>query len=395
MSTFQPKTAVGDSRGLKLRYYKPNAGGASPKDAFEKSELKNAVKMADGRLYYPIEINGKKELVSFPRHEYDRVVIHGTGKLSRKESHRFMVMISGLTLGMREKERINFLTLTTKYDKDSFDTVEQKQKYQKQINKAFTLLKQQIERYLTAKTYEKACKKRKLTPYEKRWRSKKAVKYPNLYEKCKFKLRYVKVRTDEGAGVLHIIFRKGYNVPKIPYEWLKTQWSKLWHGSWNVSISQIPYDDAYRAGMYCIRNYMQVQPVIRMSYGHQWVYLGFRKDFIELIKKFGFKRALEIHKKNMSDAFLPTKAFTYQRKIHGYAGKDSKWHSNRYKGKPIKPKEMLEAFEWRWLKATWSSLLFERRIDSPKYTGGYWKGNPDGAGKCEVKYIFSEVRLAK
>lgn len=42
---------------------------------------------------------------------------------------------------------------------------------------------------------------------------------------------YVRVRTDEGNGVLHIIFRGCY----IPQKWLSEQWDDI-HCSWNVDI---------------------------------------------------------------------------------------------------------------------------------------------------------------
>jgi hypothetical protein len=219
--------------------------------------------------------------------------------------------------------------------------------------------------------YIKYCKKHHLTPFVKTWRSKEAVKYLQIFEKCKFKFRYFKVKTSEGAGVLHIVFRKEYNVPKLPQEWVSKEWAKIWHGSWNVNLQQIKYSDSVKTSFYIIRGYIQNQPVVRMSYGHQWVYQGFRKSFIHLIEVYGYKRAIEIWKKNLKKGILPTKARTYQRKINGRIAFDDKWHSRRYKGKPIKPKEKPEKFDFRWWKATLHFGWHDTKINSPKYTGGY------------------------
>jgi hypothetical protein len=55
--------------------------------------------MSDGRLYGPIEINCKEELVYLPRNQWERVEIYSEKKLTRKQSRAFMALNSGLTLG--------------------------------------------------------------------------------------------------------------------------------------------------------------------------------------------------------------------------------------------------------------------------------------------------------
>ena len=59
------------------------------------------------------------------------------------------------------------------------------------------------------------------------------------------KLKYIKVKTSEGGGVLHIIFRKARDLPPIPKNWLHKTWDKIW-GSWNTSIDEVSIGDAYR-----------------------------------------------------------------------------------------------------------------------------------------------------
>ena len=60
--------------------------------------------------------------------------------------------------------------------------------------------------------------------------------------------------------------------------------------------------------MYLVGQYFAKQPVIRMSYGHQWVYQGFKKSFNHLIEVYGFKHAIKIWQKRMENNDLPTVA---------------------------------------------------------------------------------------
>jgi hypothetical protein len=278
--------------------------------------------MSDGRSYHLID----GELWYLPRNQFEELEKWEPHKFNRRQRRMFMRINSGIQNGIAKKERLIFLTLTTKYDKT---TLGQKEDYQHSINKPFTLLKQKIERYLRRKMYISYCVRHDLMPFSKTWRSKEKINYLKIWQKCKFKMKYFKVKTSEGGGVLHIIFRKSYGVPKIPQGWLSLQWAKLWHDSWNVSIRQIKYADAAKTSAYIIRGYIQNQPIIRISYGQQWVYQGFRKSFTHLIEVYGFKRAVEIWKKNMANDVMPTKAGTYQTRFR-YRKAQNKTYNKRF-----------------------------------------------------------------
>lgn len=71
--------------------------------------------------------------------------------------------------------------------------------------------------------------------------------------------------------------------PPIPKNWLDTQWLKIW-GSWNTSIDKVPINDACHMSSYVVGRYFVGQPVIRMSYGQQWVYSGFVKGFRKVVE---------------------------------------------------------------------------------------------------------------
>ena len=57
--------------------------------------------------------------------------------------------------------------------------------------------------------------------------------------------------------------------------------------------------------MHLVGQYFAKQPVIRMSYGHHWVFPRFAKSFKHIIEVYGFKRPIEIWDRNMRNNDLP------------------------------------------------------------------------------------------
>jgi len=221
------------------------------------------------------------------------------GKFTKKQRRAYMRLKSGMTLGEARKERLCFMTLTTKYDKAKPKSRLERVKV---LNYAFTKLKQRIEYELQKRMYERYCKKKHLTPWVYHGK-KKILHYPRLWERFFFKFKYFKIKTSEGGGVLHIVFRKGWNVPQIPYCWLSKQWQEIW-GSWDVSISQVDRYSAERLSMYIVGQYMAKQPTLRMSYGQSWVYMGFRKTFKHLIEVYGERARYCLNQRKASKAKL-------------------------------------------------------------------------------------------
>lgn len=237
-------------------------------------------------------------------------------QFTKKQKRAYMRLKSGFDLAIAKKQRLTFLTLSTQYEVLKKDGVVIKDskgksipKYPqlrkrriKNLNYAFTKLKYKIETKLTRLIYEKTCKRKKLSPYYKLdEKHLKVIKYEQIYKNSKFKLKYFKVKTDEGGGVLHIIFRKKYNVPAIPFKWLSHQWHYIW-GSPRVNISSIKPRNSQKLTFYMVGQYFSKQPLLRMSYGYSWVYQGFAKNFKKLIEILGYKRALEVWAKNMQTA---------------------------------------------------------------------------------------------
>ena len=272
--------------------------------------------MPDGNKYAIVRVHGEEKLFDFEHGRYFKL---SNGFKTKKQKGHFMRVRSGVDLAIAKKERLDFLTLSTLYDKEN---PLQRLKRVKDLNYAFTKLKQKIEYYWQKTLYNRFCRKTHLEPYEIHGR-KKSVKYPEYWAMYHCKLRYIKVKTSEGGGVLHVIFRKPFSYPPIPKNWLHKEWLKIW-GSWNTSIDEVPINDAYRMSAYVVGKYFVDQPVIRMSYGQQWVYSGFVKGFrkvvdvyanmrqspnIEPEKRSPFKRAIEVWNKNIENDCLPKSSY--------------------------------------------------------------------------------------
>ena len=95
--------------------------------------------------------------------------------------------MSGLTVDKSRRERLRFLTLTSSTESKG-----------RNLNADFRTLKMRILR------------------------------------KFRFKMKYWKIRTNEGNGVLHIVFGGKY----IPQEWLSEQWADI-HKSPIVDIRSL------------------------------------------------------------------------------------------------------------------------------------------------------------
>ena len=272
-------------------------------------------------------------------------------RFTKKQKRHFMRLKSGFNIAQARKERVIFMTLSTQYDilKDDYGRrittrdgksipkdPNARRKRMKQLNDATKLLMKNIEYEITRIMYKRNCKKMALEPYIMLRNGRKKKAQPDIWDKSKFKMQYFKVKTDEGGGVMHIVFRKAYSIPIIPYHWLVKTWNRIWNST-NVSISEVNITDNCGMAMYMIGQYYAKQPVIRMSYGRQWVCQGFTKSFKTLIETVGYKNALRIWEERLNRDDLPTgrtghqKRFRWQKnkpKTQGIIGEKSRFHNN-------------------------------------------------------------------
>lgn len=85
--------------------------------------------------------------------------------------------------------------------------------------------------------------------------------------KCSFE--YIRIRTSEGFGVLHIIYKGAY----IPHSWLKKQWNDI-HGAEIVFIQALRGQK--RLARYLVSNYVAGHHTfMRQSWSWGWCFRGF------------------------------------------------------------------------------------------------------------------------
>ena len=95
------------------------------------------------------------------------------------------------------------------------------------------------------------------------------------------KMEYIKFRTNEGYGVLHVL----YVGPYIPQGWLSRNWDEI-HGAKIVDIRKVKGEK--RLARYLISNYLVNQTFVRMSWSWGWVFRGFVGWWKKFIKKYGY-----------------------------------------------------------------------------------------------------------
>jgi hypothetical protein len=181
---------------------------------------------------------------------------------TKKQRRAFHRCISGLLRAKGRLERIRFMTLTSSPQSD-----------RSKLNYHFNLLVKRIE-YTFG-----------------------------------FKMQYWKVKTNEGYGVLHVLFRvvedklprkrkKGVLISRrrrgfVPYSWLSKTWENI-HGAKVVEIHELKGKKSERdIAYYVVGNYVSKQPVERMSYSHKWVCVGFSRKWKTFLEAYG-KRAIEV-----------------------------------------------------------------------------------------------------
>lgn len=165
--------------------------------------------------------------------------------------------MSGLTVGKSRRERLRFMTLTSSPESIG-----------RNLNADFRALKMRV------------------------------------YRKFHFRMKYWKIRTNEGNGVLHIVFRGKY----IPQKWLSEAWADI-HTSPIVDIRSLYETPKGLKGIcfYLIGNYLAKQSFERMSWGYSWVFPAFVRSWKGMIEKYGFKQALFLWGRLLCSPFVVTR----------------------------------------------------------------------------------------
>ena len=212
---------------------------------------------ADRREGYYVSRDGKVKKFDFNL----RKCVPENGSYTKKQRRAFQRLMSGLTVGKSRKDRLRFATLTTSDEAKNLGL-------DKKLNEHFRVLKMRI------------------------------------FRKYHFKMKYWKIRTNEGNGVLHIVFRGKY----IPQEWLSVQWADI-HRSPIVDIRSLYETAGGLKGIcfYLICSYLSKQSFERMSWGYSWVFPAFVRCWKRLLEKYGFRRSLELWNKILCLPFVVTR----------------------------------------------------------------------------------------
>jgi hypothetical protein len=164
-------------------------------------------------------------------------------------------------------KKIRFLTLTTseiQYEKEDYLPIH--------LNDHFRRFKQIIRRT----TIQDLIKNGYLKP------NKIHKYYPNKKLGSKLQFDYFKITTNEGNGVIHLVYKGNY----IPYNYIVDIWNDI-HLSWDIHIKLIKHNlqDIYRSSLYVVGQYIsnQSSSYQRSSQSWLWTIRGYRKKFNEFI----------------------------------------------------------------------------------------------------------------
>jgi hypothetical protein len=185
----------------------------------------------------------------------------------KKQRRAYNTIITGLKLAQRENKTVRFLTLNTSdVQKNSMCYDEFK------LNDDFRKLKQRVKRMTPLKMIKEGyIKSSELRKY-----------YNGIKIGAALDFEYFKVQTNEGNGVLHIVYKGQY----LPYNYLVDNWQDI-HNSWNVNIKRIGNNknDTGRASSYIVSQYVSSQnsTYVRSSQSWRWLFRGYRKRFLEFL----------------------------------------------------------------------------------------------------------------
>lgn len=159
---------------------------------------------------------------------------------SRKSSRLFNRLKNGLDLAHHKNHWLRFMTLTSSPQADA-----------SKINDHFQILKKRIER---------------------------ATVRRSGFHGFRFN-KYLKILTTEGYGVIHLLYVGRY----VPQQWLSKMWQQI-HKSPIVDIRIVKPLKGGSRGLanYFISNYLNKNPLKRMSYSWCWLWRGFCNSFQHL-----------------------------------------------------------------------------------------------------------------
>ena len=186
----------------------------------------------------------------------------------KKQKRAYNTIFTGLKLAKKENKTVRFLTLNT-----SGIQVKSEDYDEFKLNEDFRKLKQRIQRMTPLKMVKDGyIKTSDLRHY-----------YNDIPANKTLDFEYFKVQTNEGNGVLHIVYKGQY----LPYNYVVDNWQDI-HNSWNVNIKKIGNNraDGGRASSYIVSQYVSSQnsSYVRSSQSWKWLFRGYRKAFLNYLR---------------------------------------------------------------------------------------------------------------
>lgn len=175
---------------------------------------------------------------------------------STKQRRYFHRLLSGIKVAEYRNEIVRFLTLTGSLQSDASKLNEHCEHLVKRVRRGYFLSEEERKR-------------------RKKWGH-------------KVRFEYCKIETDEGNGVLHIVYWGEY----IPQKWLSETWNEL-HGAKIVYIEKL-YGNSKGIARYLATQYLSLQNAMytRMSYSQGWVCRGFVKRWRHIWEILGKKKSV-------------------------------------------------------------------------------------------------------
>lgn len=218
---------------------------------YEDSSFKKRLPFADNKDHFLSKYSGEDSESSF--------ACYGTTNLnkvswSRKHKRAYGRFISGINRAKALGETLRFLTLTSSQSSQRDD-----------LNYNFNRLVRDLR-------------------HGKKVRSKKTKKWIWDRRPCKF--QYCKIRTHEGFGVIHAIFRGSFIKQSI----IKGLWYK-YNKAFMVDVRKV-WDSPKKVAGYLIGNYLMHHTFFRMAWSVGWIFKGWLKKFKHMIRFNGFKKGI-------------------------------------------------------------------------------------------------------
>ena len=203
----------------------------------------------------------------------------------KKQKRAFHNITTGLNLADKQNIKIRFLTLTTSdIQKDNVDYIENK------LNDSIRKFKQRVLRLTVLSLLRDGyIKNSDIRRY-----------YSGIPLNERFPYDYFRIRTDEGNGVAHILYKGNF----LPYSWIVDNWQDI-HNSWNVDIRIIRRNKKKKISRYVVSQYLSRQETsfVRSSQSWNWITRGFRKvwyNFLDIMNSKYFYNPIKhrYYKKN-------------------------------------------------------------------------------------------------